>query len=340
MGVNPALWGFKKLTTKTWPVSGANVAASPGTINFDLKDFLPTEILSRLMLRVVGPVIIAGSGAGAATGRENPEALIQSINGQTSPSVGMISRSNLTTRGLIQLGIFDRGYSIHGTPIADAAATVQVDFTMPLNYKQPGSVNPIEWALPMKLFTGYNFAIQVGGREQLFSGGTNTFDVSGLKLEVWAEFETGVAGAFHAIEHFESIIPVLATQTDLPLNLDPGFFYTHLLFIAERDNVKDDTLINSISVQGGGRIWTPQGDGNAPMLERFTRESHVYNAAESLTGTYFVAALRDGMYTRAIDALTDKVQVKFDVTLGGGTQRQIRVIGRRIKPLALKVASA
>jgi hypothetical protein len=59
-----------------------------------------------------------------------------------------------------------------------------------------------------------------------------------------------------------------------------------------------------------------------------------------LTGTYFVAALRDGMYTRAIDALTDKVQVKFDVTLGAGTVRQIRIHGRRIKPLALKVASA
>jgi hypothetical protein len=338
--LNPSLWGFKKLVTKPWPVTGAAAAASPGTINFDLKDFLQTEVVSRLFLRVVGSIIVAGAGPGAATGKDNPESLIQNINAQLAPSVGMISKNNLTPRGLLQLGIFDRGYSIHGTTIADAAATVPVDFTLPLNFKQPGSVNPIEWALPMKLFTSYPFAIQCGGREQLFSGGTNTWDPTGLKLEVWAEFETGVAGAFHAIEQFEQVIPIVATQTDLTQQLDPGFMYTHLLFIAERDNVKDDTLVNNITVQGGGRIWTPAGDGNAPMIERMTRESHVYNAAESLTGTYFVAALRDGMYTRAIDALTDKVQVKFDVTLGAGTVRQIRIHGRRIKPLALKVASA
>jgi hypothetical protein len=38
----------------------------------------------------------------------------------------------------------------------------------------PGSVHPVEWGLPLTLFTSYQLAINCGGREQLFSGGTNT----------------------------------------------------------------------------------------------------------------------------------------------------------------------
>ncbi len=61
------------------------------------------------------------------------------------------------------------------------------------------------------------------------------------------------------------------------------------------------------------------------------------SAAESLAGTIFIGALRDGMYTRSIEALTDRVEQKFDVTLGAGTIRRIRIHGRRIIPKALQV---
>jgi hypothetical protein len=340
MPLNPQLWGYRKLVTKQWPIQGANGSAAPQQITFDVKDFLQTGVLSKLLLRVRGNVIVAGAGAGAATGKDNPESLVVAVNCQTNPSVGMISRNNLSARGLIQQGIFDRGYAIHGANLPDTAATVPIDFSLPLVYKQPGSANPIEWALPVQLFTSIVFTVLVGSREELFTGGTNTFDVSGLVLEVWADVDQGVAGAFHAVENFETVIPVLQTQTDLTVRLDPGFLYSHLLFVAEDNGAKSDTIINSISVQGGGRIWTPQGDNNYKMIQRLNRETHIYNAAEDLTGTAFVAGLRDGMYTRAIDALTDQVQIKLDVNFTAAHTMNVRIIGKRIKPLALKLSKA
>src|SRR5262249_23873669 len=155
-------------------------------------------------------------------------------------------------------------------------------------------------------------------RDQLFTGGTPpTWDCTGLVVELWADFDAGVAGVFHLVEEFEQVIPVVQTQADLQVILERGFTYTHLLFIGNTANAKDDTLINGITVQSAGRIWTPQGDKNAPMIHAWNRETHVNNSAESLAGTYFVLALRDDMATRGVDASADRVEIKLDVTLAG-----------------------
>jgi len=335
----PNLWGLRKLTSKPWPVAGAASVSPQGQATIDLKDFLQKETISRLLVRIRGSVVIAGAGAGVATGRDNPESLVVNITARHAPALGVVSKDSLTPRGIIQQGIFDRGYAIHGTAITDAAGTTQVDYWLPLNFKMPGSVNPIEWGLPLALFSSYQLVLTVGGREQLFTGGTNTWDPTGLVIEIWADFDAGVAGSFHLVEEFEKVIPVVQTQTDLQIVLERGFTYTHLLFIANTANAKDDTVINGITVQSAGRVWTPQGDKNAQMIHDWNRETHVNNAAESLVGTYFIPALRDGMASRGIDAMQDRVEVKLDVTLGGGPSNVI-VRGRRIQQQALQVQPA
>lgn len=335
------LWAFKKLASKPWPVPGAAVASGQQSVIFDLKDYLQRETVSRLMLRVRGPIVKGGAaGAGVATGRDNPEALVLNVTARHTPGMGVTSKNALTPRGILQTGVFDRGYSIHGTALTDSnAGTQNVDYWLPLQFKMPGSVNPVEWGLPLGIFTSYQLTIICGGREQLFTGGTNTFDPTGLVLELWADYDDGIAGAFHLVEEFEQVVPVLQTQGDLQVFLERGFTYTHLLFVAQTANAKDDTLINGITVQSAGRIWTPQGDKNAQMIHNWNRETHVVNSAEDLTGTYFVPALRDGMVSRAIDATVDRVEVKLDVTLGAGPSNVI-VKGRRIVPQLLKVAPA
>ncbi|HET7107800.1 MAG TPA: hypothetical protein VFI38_13400 [Candidatus Acidoferrum sp.] len=335
----PNLWGLKKLASKPYPIAGASAVAPAGQVTFDLKDYLQNETIGRLFVRVKGNLIVAGAGAGVATGRDNPESLITGITARHNPALGVVSKNSLTARGIIQQSIFDRGYSIHGTAIADAAGTTAVDYWLPLNFKMPGSVNPIEWGLPMALFTSYQLQVNCGGREQLFTGGVNTFDPTGLVVEIWVDYDSGVAGSFHLVEEFEQTIPVTQTQPDLQLILERGFQYTHLLFIAQTANAKDNTLINGITVQSAGRVWTPQGDKNAQMIQNWNRETHVNNAAESLVGTYFIPALRDGMASRGIDASQDRVEIKLDVTLGGGPS-QVVVRGRRIIPQGLSVAPA
>ena len=335
----PNLWGFKKLASKPYPIAGASSVAPAGQVTFDLKDYLQNETISRALVRVRGNLIVAGAGAGVATGRDNPEGLITGITARHNPALGVVSKNNLSVRGILQQSIFDRGFSIHGTAIPDAAGTVAVDYWLPLNFKMPGSVNPIEWGLPMALFTSYQLQVNCGGREQLFTTGTNTWDPTGLVVEIWVDYDSGVAGAFHLVEEFEVTQPVLQTQADLQVILERGFQYTHLLFIAQTANAKDNTLINGITVQSAGRVWTPQGDKNAQMIQNWNRETHVNNAAENLAGTYFIPALRDGMATRGIDASADRVEIKLDVTFGAGPSN-VLIRGRRIIPQGLSVAPA
>lgn len=335
----PSLFGFKKLASKNYPIAGAQASSAPAQVTFDFKDYLQSEVISRAFIRVRGNLVIAGAGPGAATGRENPEAFIVDITAKHAPALGIVSKNALSARGTIQQGIFDRGYAIHGTTIPDTAATVPVDFQLPLNFKMPGSVNPIEWGLPLALFNSYQLILTCGSREQVFSGGTNTWDATGLVVELWADYDSGVAGSFNLVEEFEITTPVLQTQKDLQVILERGYAYTHLMFIAETALAKDNTVLNNINVQSAGRVWTPAGDNNAPLIQRWNRETHVLNAAESLTGTYFIPLLRDGMVSRSLDATQDRVEVKLDVTFGAGPTRII-TRGRRIVPQGLQVKPA
>src|SRR5260370_10997961 len=184
-----------------------------------------------------------------------------------------------------------------------------------MNFKMPGSVNPIEWALRLALFTSYQIVLTVGGREQLFTGGTNTWDSTGLVVEIWADYDAGVAGSFHLVEEFEKIIPVLQTQSDLQIVLERGFSHTHLLFIAQTANAKDNTLVNSVTVQSAGRVWTPQGDKNAPLIQNWNRASHVNNPAENSAGNYFMPLLRYGIAYRvplaSVARLSGKIHLHF-----------------------------
>src|SRR6266568_1277499 len=163
---NPQLFGFRKLKTFPWPSAGAGVTTPVNQVIVDLKDFLQREIVSRVLVRAQGNVTVAGAGPGTPTGRDNPEAIIVNLNARHAPTLGVQSKNNITSRGIIQQGIFDRGYSIHAPAIADAAAVVAVDFQLPLMFKQPGSVNPIEWGLPLSLFEQYQIIVNAGGRDK------------------------------------------------------------------------------------------------------------------------------------------------------------------------------
>ena len=340
----PSLWGFRKLVSKPYPVAGAAATHPQNQLVIDLKDYLQTATISRLLIRVRGTVAtVFGTVTGAATGRDNPEALMVNVTARATPAVGAVSKNALTARGSLQQGIFDRGFSIHSTAIPDPTAgspVINVDFSIPLQFKMPGAINPIEWGLPLSLFTSYQLTMTFGGRDQLFSGGTGTtWDPTGLNVEIWADYDDGVAGNFHLFEEFEQTVNITQTQPDLQVILEPGFYYTHLLFIAQTALAKDNTLINGITVQSAGRVWTPQGDKNAPIIQRWNQETHVNNAAESLTGTYFIPCLRDGMYTRSIDATASRLEIKLDVTFGAGPSFVI-IRGRRIRAKALQVQPA
>lgn len=339
-GLTPALWGFSRLATEPWPIRGAQSQANPVPVRFDLKRYLTDELISSLYVRVVGSITKVGAAAGTATGRDNPEALVTEITARSVPSMGVVSKSRLTARGILRQSIFDgRGYGIFETDISDAAETVSVDFRLPLQYKLPGAQVPVEFGLPLKAFQSYVVEVTCGGRDQLFTGGTPpTWNMDAVNVELWAKFDRGVAGTFHMMEEFSQIVEVTQSRTDLPVDLPEGFVYTSLLFLAERDNVLVNDIINAISVESAGRSWLPHGTGNAAMIQRSNRDEFISNPSESQTGIYYVPANIDGMLSRALDMKFAKPNVRLDVTLGGGTVRRVIVHGRRVIPQALNVS--
>ncbi len=76
---NPNLWGFRKLVSRPYPVAGAGVTHPQNQLTVDLKDFLQHETLSRGFIRVVGNITGTAAVIGAATGRDNPEALFVNV---------------------------------------------------------------------------------------------------------------------------------------------------------------------------------------------------------------------------------------------------------------------
>jgi hypothetical protein len=337
-----AKWGFRKLTTANYPVLGAKTSASPQNVNIELKNFEQVGVLSRLMVRVVGDIVITDTTVpdpGTATGRDNPEALLFVMNMKTTPDLGLNVINNMSARGILRQQLFERGYLIKAAAVPDVAATVPVDFTYDINFRNPLAVKPVEFALPLSFFSSVQLQLQFAGREQLFSGGTEKWDLSGLTIEIWADLDQGIAGVFHMTSFDErSFNPITSTQSDFQLlNIPVGYLYTSMLLRSERDNALVEDILRSWTIQGGGRIWTPQGDINAKEIQRWNRDTNISDPNVDQTGLYFINAIRDGMLTNAIDSLDSQLDLKADVLSGAGSQF-LTLVSKRTIPNALSLS--
>jgi len=336
------LWGFRKLTTRSYPIQGAAVSAGATPVPIEITQYAQEDVFDRLILRAVGNVVVAGGGAaGAATGQPNPHALMNKLTLQTQPQYrGVVPFNNVSARSLLTDAAFARGYFLNTleAPIPDAAGTYPVDFYLEMYFKRPKVRKGIQWAMYLAKYTSALLTANFGGREQLFTGGTNTWDLSNLAIQLWADSDFAVAaGDIHASEVYEQTYVVPATQSDFPIDtLPPGYLYTDFSFQMEQDGVLTNGLLNNIDIEGGGRVWTRQGDTNANAIQsRFTRPE-LNDQAQVVTGLY-VIPLRDGMYSRAIDALQAPITIKLDVT-HGGTVTLIRLLARRMIPTGVQAA--
>lgn len=328
------LWRYKKLySTGVYP-AGSVAVSNPVVINIELTKYAQEDFFSRLLLRLNGNVVVSNGGGGTATGKDNPEGLLVSVNQATTPQLNALNPvTNVSARGLLIDNTFMRGYIRRGTAIPDTTGTQPVDTLYEIFYKRPNARKGVEFTHSIAKYSSDLLTLQFGGREQLFSGGTGTWDLSGLQLSVYADSDFAVdADRIHNHELFERVFPILATQTDFPIDTLPqGFLYTDLIFLGEINNVLSNGVLNNIDLEGGGRVWLPQGEQNAGVLNRAVAQYRnvITDPSYSPTGIYPVL-LRDGMFTRAIDALTSPLSIKLDVTASTGSQ--IRLIGRRMVP--------
>lgn len=321
-----------QLTSVNYPILGAQAAANPTPLNIDLKNFEQMGVISRLYIRVFGNIIVAGAGPGAATGRDNPESLLIQTTLTSTPNQGYDILDKLTSRSFRLQSFYERGYDIKAAAVPDVAGTYAVDYQYQANFLQPLAVKPAEFCLPMQLFTNLLLKMQFGGREQMFTGGTNTWDLSGLTVQLWAELYQGVAGVFHGTCFSEIQFPaIVATQNNLQLQGIPaGYVYDTMLLRSERSNVLVNDIITNWLIQSSGRQWTQPGQLNAAMIQRMARDTNLSDPAADQTGLYFINALKDGMITNTIDSLDAQLDMRIDEISGAGNQFPILVSKRSI----------
>jgi hypothetical protein len=333
------LWRFKKLTTRSYPIQGASAGSGPTNVPIEITQYAQEDVFDRLLVRVFGNVTVVGASPGTATGQPNPQALLNRLQLQTQPQYnGVVPFNNTSARSILTDAAFSRGYFLNVTesPIPDVAGTYAVDFVLELYFKRPKVRKGIQWALYLQKYTSVLLNAQFGGREQLFSGGTNTWDASSLQIELYGDSDLAVqSDEIHASEIFEQTYNVAATQTDFPIDtLPPGYLYTDFYFQAEVDGALSNAVINNIDIEGGGRTWLAQGDSNGKMIQRCITKPELNDENQDVTGLY-VIPLRDGMFTRAVDALTAPITIKLDVTKSG-TITLIRLACRRMIPGAVQ----
>lgn len=343
------LWRYKKLYAFTWPILGAQSNPSPIAVPVELTKYAQEDVFDRIVLHVVGNIVVAGASAGTATGFDNPEGLLTQLNLTTTPQVtGITPINRLSGRGLLYENMIERGYLLKATAVPDAAGTYAVDYHYVLNFKRARSRRGIEFDFAIEKYTSALLTMVLGGRGQLFSGGANTWDLSGLQVEIYADSNFALDPnkiSIHAHELFENTYPITATQTDFPIDTLPsGYLYTDMLFITEQNNALanfDATatttrLVQNFDIEGGGRVWLASGDNNADLVQQdWTQE--LLQTGQVLTGLYVpVSIMRQKMYSRMIDALLAPITLKL--TVQGPTNpntTNVRLVGRRMIPDAV-----
>lgn len=323
------------MTTRSYPIQGASTGSGPTPVPIEITQYAQEDVFDRLIIRVVGNVVVAGSGSGTATGAPNPHGLLNKLTLQTQPQYrGVVPFNNVSARSLLTDAAFAQGFfeNTLTPPIPDVAGTYAVDFYYDLYFKRPKVRKGIQWAMYLQKYTSALMTMNFGAREQLFTGGTNTWDLSNLSIQLWADSDLAVQSTdIHASEVFEQTYVVPATQSDFPIDtLPPGYLYTDFMFQTEADGVLVNNILNNIDIEGGGRVWVRQGDANAPFIQQKITRPELNDQNQDVTGLY-VVPLRDGMYTRAVDALTAPITIKLDVT-HQGTVTLIRLLCRRMIP--------
>lgn len=343
----PALWRSTKFLSFNYPITA--IASVQGTKPYvvDLKKYLTgdADYLSRIFVRIHGSITKAGAGVGAATGADNPYNLLVSANLSTSPIFANVVPLNSVSQRILAIdSSYNAGFDPRTAPaVTDAAAVVAVDFTTELNFKRSRATRDgIDYVLALNQYRNATLTLVFGGRDQLFSGGVNTWDLSGLTVDLFADIEMGInPGFIHAHELFENIYPVLASNGNFKIdNLPAGFVYTDLYLLSENAGALTDGILNNIAIANGSQQWTMQGESNALNLRyMFSRDNYraltgallpANPPTNDLTGVH-AFPLRDGMFTRGFDCRYSPPIITLDVTSLSATTL-IRLGGRRMLP--------
>lgn len=343
-----ALWNGDKPVVAAYPLTGARTSGT-NNLQVDLVKAGLKDSVDRFSIHLVGTIVTGAGALGVATGAENPQGLITLSRLTSTPqAAGLLPINSLSSRALVMEEAIVQGAFDTVPAIANvASSTIALDTWLHFRFKRPGLKKAIEYAHPMDRWTADVLTLTCGTVDQLFAGAATSWDMTGVTIEVFADVDIDTnPEQIHAIEMFELLIPVTAANPALIINqLPQGCFYDNLFLVAE-DTVTatgvtslSDTLIQNISVQGGGRTWLQEGQTNASFVKQTYTKPLFYDpngGAHGLTGLY-VLPMRDGLWSRSLDATATPIILKLAVLQGAGGfvaghTYNVRVCGRKIVP--------
>lgn len=300
---------------------------------------LKAEFLRRITVKLTGSVNQTVAGAGA-TGVDNPTGLLLNATLTTSPvvqgllPVNQVSGRSVRMDNMLNQGFFSTLTAIPNTVAVHAldSAKIHWDFLFNRRIVRKG----IQYDVPCGAYTGLTMTMTFGDLTTIWGAGA-AGSFASANVEIWAESDYNVQTDYiHAHEFFEQVYTVSAANAAFFINnLQPGYLYTDLGFVAEVANVPTDGLITNIDIESSGNIWTPAGDTNADTIQLLLAGQ--YAGGVDLYGTGALAGLYavpiwDGMWSRAMNFINSAPLVKLNMS-GACT---VRVFGRRMIPGALR----
>jgi hypothetical protein len=334
------LWRGRRFYTSPYPLLGAR-SAGTALVPVDLLKQIQEDTIDTLSIHLIGNVVVAGTlaGAGAPNGNYNPQSLVTLTTLTTAPQAsGLIPLNAISPRIAVLDQAVLNGSFASFAQIPDTPGTFPLDAWVHFGFKRPLARKGIEFAHPLRKWKTDVLNVVFGTRDQLFTGGTNTWDLTAVTVEFFADMDVAAApDNIHAVELFELDFNIVATNSSFIINqLPAGTYYDNLYIVTEDPafgGLTDAMLVN-IDVEGAGRFWLPQGENNAAWVRNEFTKPAFWDQTQDLTGIY-ILPLRDGMWSRALDAVAQPIVLRLNVN-SLSTTSLVRLGGRKIVPGGIK----
>lgn len=198
------------------------------------------------------------------------------------------------------------------------------------------TINPVFSYLDTRLYDNLRLEITWGAAADIAVVGAGTLTISSCVADIQAEYTT---------EGFENVlfnkllisdeVPVVATTSALRLPVPRNGLLQQILFRSLRDFVVDDTLINNITLRSENSVlhmdhlaWATMQAAN---VTEYQLDSAVLGAR--ITGYAQHDLMEDFDALTSLDtAAINTLDLLFDVTLGAGTTRLIKILYTFLEP--------
>lgn len=234
-------------------------------------------------------------------------------------------------RTIICRRVVDKGRAVRDAAINGAIATYTVDFFLWLRRSLPTAPVPYETALPAFAYKGMQLEVACGDQSNILTGNDRTWDFSGLKLTYLDQRERQAMGNPDKGVLYESdqrlLIP--AAKKDLGFDdfpIDEGDIYDVLIMPEQGAAMTlSDAILNKVTVKFGDLFYEME---EAEL--KHTQKDMVFDAAESMTGIYYVGQNPGGrLYGAVPNKEARDYRHQYDVANPSGANLDALLIASR-----------